>query len=205
MDIGLVFSAVGVAKSLAEFSEIIDSLDAKVDRLVKSELNAGLQNLQQAQFSNSEKQSLLRDARGCFNRAVTLESGFRQGTAYLGLATCHYLLDDLVNYRRALESLIDLPPAISLITRTLGGMKEELTDAKNLIPYYNIYKTAKRTFTKKGRIDYKRKVVFKTINLSKDAKSLHTLQLSVSQHLNKPIRWLVDLESGKRSWTTKVK
>lgn len=42
VDIGLIFSAHGVAKSIAEFTGVLDSIEAKVERLVQSELNAGL-------------------------------------------------------------------------------------------------------------------------------------------------------------------
>jgi hypothetical protein len=45
---GVIFSAVGATKSVAELFGVIDSLDAKVDRLVRSELNAGFRNLDQA-------------------------------------------------------------------------------------------------------------------------------------------------------------
>ena len=75
IDIGLVFSALGLAKSVAEFAGILDSVEAKIDRLVQSELNAGLRALEQAAHATSEQASLLREARGFFNRAVSLEKG----------------------------------------------------------------------------------------------------------------------------------
>jgi hypothetical protein len=37
VDVGVIFSAVGATKSVAELFGVIDSLDAKVDRLVRSE------------------------------------------------------------------------------------------------------------------------------------------------------------------------
>jgi hypothetical protein len=48
VDVGVIFSSVGATKSVAELFGVIDSLDAKVDRLVRSELNAGFRNLDQA-------------------------------------------------------------------------------------------------------------------------------------------------------------
>jgi hypothetical protein len=91
----------------------VDSLDEKVDRLLSSNLNAGFQHLKQAARADSEQNSLLRDARRCFNLAVELEKGYRKGLALLGLAVCYHLLRERANCRDALERLVSLPPAIS--------------------------------------------------------------------------------------------
>ena len=100
MDVGAIFSAVGATKSVAELFGVIDSLDAKVDRLVRSELNAGFRNLDQARAAADERDSLLREARDCFNKAVGLERGLRQGLALLGCAVCHHHLRDAVKSGR---------------------------------------------------------------------------------------------------------
>jgi hypothetical protein len=83
IDIGLMFTALGLARSVAEFAGILDSLEAKVDRLVQSELNAGMRALEQAAYGTSEQVSLLREGRSCFNKAVSLERGYRRVVALL--------------------------------------------------------------------------------------------------------------------------
>ncbi len=77
MDIGIIFTAVGAAKSIAQLMGVVDSFETKVDRLVRSELNAGFRNLDQASVSEKEREHLLREARACFNKAVSLETGYR--------------------------------------------------------------------------------------------------------------------------------
>lgn len=75
----IVFSAVGFAKSVAEYFGMIASLDYKTDKLIGSEMAAGLQSLKQAAISNNKGSSLLREDRNRFNEAAVLRSsdGFR--------------------------------------------------------------------------------------------------------------------------------
>jgi len=105
-NIALIFEAANVAQSVAEFVGIIESLESKVDKLIQSELTAGLKNLEQAMSSTNQQVSLLQEARICFNKATGLENGYRQGVAYLGLAVCHYHLKDTADYQKTLEDLL---------------------------------------------------------------------------------------------------
>jgi hypothetical protein len=133
MNMNLIFSAVdpaksavGLAKSVAEMLGVIQSLEAKVDRLVRSELNAGFRNLDDACIAADERDSLLREARGCFTKAVGLESGFRQGLALLGCAVCHHHLGDTNNCRRCLSEILQLRPLLGVI-----GMLELLPSTED--------------------------------------------------------------------------
>jgi hypothetical protein len=110
IDISLMFTALGVARSLAEFAGVLEAIETKLDRLVQSELNAGLRVLEQAAHATAERVSLLREARGCFNRAVSLEVGYRRVVALLGLAFCHHWLADGPNCTRALEEVLAINP-----------------------------------------------------------------------------------------------
>ena len=126
MELSFIFAAITVARStsgaLTWAADLpsavkrllgqVDSLDAKLDRLLAAELNAGYQSLEQAAMANVERESLLREARSRFNHASELEKGYRQGLALLGLAVSHHLLGDRVNCRHALERLVELPPAV---------------------------------------------------------------------------------------------
>jgi hypothetical protein len=128
MEILSIFSAIKVTKTAAETliwaGELpqaikrlmgeVESLDEKITRLLDADLNAGLQNLEQAGRADSlQRESLLQEARARFNLAVGEQSGFRQGVALLGLAVCHHLLGDRANCQNALFRLVNLPPAIS--------------------------------------------------------------------------------------------
>src|SRR5262252_853973 len=99
MELAFIFGFIRVAKSASEtvawaadlpnlikrLVGEVDSLDAKIDRLIKSDLNAGFSILDQAARADVEQESLLRDARSCFNRAFELEAGYRRGVSLLGL------------------------------------------------------------------------------------------------------------------------
>jgi hypothetical protein len=81
-------------------------------------MNAGFRNLDQACAATDERDSLLREARDCFNKAVGLERGLRQGLALLGCAVCHHHLRDAVNCRRCVDELVRLPPAAGVAVMT---------------------------------------------------------------------------------------
>ena len=72
IEIGVLFEGLGLAKSVAEYLGIIESLDIKLDRLANSELEAGNRELQQAIRSSTEQTSLLQSARNRFNKAIEL-------------------------------------------------------------------------------------------------------------------------------------
>ena len=207
MDIGLIFTAVSVVKSatalrqsVAQLFGVINSLEAKVDRLISSELSSGLRNLEQACSSEGEEESLLREARNCFNRAIGLESGYRRGLAYLGLAVCHHHLEDDVNCRKALEDLLSLPPAVSDWAVLAAAFRRQLPGT----PYGSRYESlmgmwsplARRAYQQE-RIDYEKGIVMSAVNNSVEAKSLLELQEGVAQFIAKPVTWQADLEIGQ--------
>lgn len=106
MDIMLVFKGATLVQSIAEYVGIIESISGKLDRITQSEFNAGMNALNQASKSNSEQYSLLREARNRFNKAVSLEKNERLAFSYLGLALCHYHLNDYINAKEALQEIL---------------------------------------------------------------------------------------------------
>ncbi len=100
--LGLLIEGIGLAKSVSELLGLTESIEDKVDLLLESDLKAGMQELQQAANSITEKTTLLRSARNHFNTAVTFESGHRKCLSYIGLSTCHFHLRDFPNVCRAL-------------------------------------------------------------------------------------------------------
>jgi hypothetical protein len=134
VEIGLLFTAFDVARSVAELAGILDSIEAKVDRLVHSELNAGLRALEQAGRGTSEQAHLLREARGHFNKAVALELGYRRVVALLGLAVCHHWLGDLPNCTAALEEILEINPVTTLNLVVAEGQKLIHNQIRNANP-----------------------------------------------------------------------
>ncbi|MHC0068133.1 hypothetical protein ACWATR_35475 [Nostoc sp. UIC 10890] len=93
--------SIRIAKSL----KLIESIESKVDLLTQVEFNAAWKTLLQACNSSSsdeQKSVLINNARESFTNATCLEKGERLFYTYLGLAICHYLLDDVNNVKTAL-------------------------------------------------------------------------------------------------------
>jgi hypothetical protein len=199
MDIGLIFSAADAAKSVAAMLGVIDSLEAKVDRLVRSELNAGFRNLDQACVAEGERDSLLREARGCFNKAVSLEGGFRQGLALLGCAVCSHHLRDAANCRRCLDELVQLPPAVGVAATAAAHSVDMAKDSKGFRfgVFVVFYKAARRLFVVSERVAHRKKMVMDAVGWSSEAKSLLQLQQAVSLYTGSPVAWLAKLEAGQ--------
>jgi len=72
--------------------------------------------------SEQEQQTLLREARARFNRAISLEKGFRLALTHLGTAFCHWHLGDHTNARRSLEDLLKVqPPPVPRAAKAIEG------------------------------------------------------------------------------------
>ncbi|MEM7575671.1 MAG: hypothetical protein AAF433_22400 [Bacteroidota bacterium] len=112
MEVGTIFAGLKFASSVACYIGIVESVEARVDKLTKSEFEAGLRALKQAANSNLERRSLLREARERFNKAVSLEKFDRLALAYLGLALCHYHLGDKDNFAYTLVKIVDMKSEI---------------------------------------------------------------------------------------------
>jgi hypothetical protein len=199
MDVGLIFSAADAAKSVAAMLGVIDSLEAKVDRLARSELDAGFRTLDQACVAAGERDGLLREARGCFNKAVGLEGGFRRGLALLGCAVCHHHLGDAANCRRCLDELVRLPPAVGVAATAAAHSVDLARDSRRFRfgLFVVLYKAARRRFVESERVAHRKKVVMDAVGWSSEAKSLLELQRAVSQVTGSPVVWLAKLEAGQ--------
>ena len=128
MDISLIFLSFNLAKGLAGYLGLIETIDAKLDKLAGSELEAGLRALKQAADSDEEATALLREARSRFNKAISLETNERLAVAYVGLAFCHNHLGDKRNCSETLRAIERLEirdqaktVALSLAEDTLMG------------------------------------------------------------------------------------
>ena len=223
IEIGLIFTTLGVAKSVAEFAGILDSIEAKVDRLVQSELNAGLRTLEQAGRATAEQGSLLREARACFNRAVSLEMGYRRVVALLGLSLCHHWLGDEPNCTRVLEEILEISPVTTLkligaegrrqvreairnsnpftVSKRMKELKEEISASEGLFQgsqkifgAHPMIKYAALIFSVRARKEYKRDLMLDAVAMSDEATAIWLVQESVSRHVGEPVAWRKALE-----------
>lgn len=106
MDLGIIFGSVKLSNIVLRYTGIIESsLNVKLDKLMNSELDAGIRALQQASTSENEQVYLLREARSNFNKAISLENDERLVSAYLGLAICHHCLGDKINCNNTLRGI----------------------------------------------------------------------------------------------------
>jgi hypothetical protein len=106
MEIATIFTAGKAALSIATYLGVLDSVDAKIDRLAKADFNTALRALREARSASQENQlSLIRDASSGFRRALSLESDARLAMSYLGLAMCQHLLGEETNARSTLGEL----------------------------------------------------------------------------------------------------
>ncbi|MEA5567587.1 hypothetical protein [Anabaena sp. UHCC 0399] len=97
--------SVEISIRLAKALKLIESIESKLDLLMQVEFNAALKTLHQALNSSAldeQKFALLNDARNGFNNATCIEKGERLFYAHLGLAICHYFLNDMNNVKTAL-------------------------------------------------------------------------------------------------------
>lgn len=105
MDVHGLFATAKFGKTLAGYLGLFETLDIKIDKLAASELEAGIRALEQACNSEKETESLLREARSRFNKAISLEKNEKLAMAYFGLGLCHYYLGDIKNCTTSFDAI----------------------------------------------------------------------------------------------------
>jgi tetratricopeptide (TPR) repeat protein len=143
----IIVQGLPLAVSAGRYLGLIkEELAAKLDKLAGSELQAGMRALEQAIDSEQERQSLLREARSRFNKAVNIECGLRLALAHLGSALCHLYLGDRINAKRALKELLVItPPSLPIGLRIAEKVAKAPRWVKVLVPG-NISLDKERTF-----------------------------------------------------------
>jgi hypothetical protein len=131
--LGLLIEGFSLAKTVAELTGILESMDSRIERLMDSELKTGILELQQAVISDTESTELLRSARQRFNKAIALETGYKLCLAYVSLAVCHSYLKDRSNARKALGDAVALENDI----KTREWVLAALNDMYNPVNAYN--------------------------------------------------------------------
>lgn len=104
--------AITAVTTLVRFGQMLKSLgddvNAKVNKLVESKLNAGLRALAMANNSSLPLPGILKlveDARRFLLEAVNLEKNERLVVAYTALGTCCYILGDQSNLTAIIKSI----------------------------------------------------------------------------------------------------
>lgn len=95
--ISMIFVTKNLAVSIATYFKIVESIDGKIDKLVKKEFESGLALLEQAKHISSSYtyNQILLAAVDRFNQAIILEKRDRLLLAYLGLMTCYFYLGEI--------------------------------------------------------------------------------------------------------------
>jgi len=212
-DVGMIVSGVGLVRSVSELVGLTETLGKKIDKLSQSELAAALRNLDQACSSTGEWQSLVREARNCFNRAIALESGYRRGVAYLGLALCHSQLHDRENCFKALRELLTLMPVPSLTTEINAKAeadKKRMGSLEKIFDLLGVYGDLKVLGTVVARrAKYTPEVIRRVaqptreelilwIAMDSDAGALTKLQILVAAHLGAAVGWMEKSQIGPK-------
>lgn len=122
MEPSVIFGSLKLARSIAEFAGLIETIGTKIDRLANAEFEAGFRALEQASISSSEKDSLLREARYRFNKAISFEKEERLFLCHVGLAICHKELGDHPNFKISLLQACEVQ-----IHSAIEGVASELT------------------------------------------------------------------------------
>jgi len=136
MDLALVIKGASLAVSIAQYIKLLqDDLGLELAKLADSELEAALRALNQAARSEREQQWLLREARGCFNKAISLETGIRLAAAHIGIALCHVNLGDVTNAEESLSTLsrVKIPPPTGLVMAGVVASKVPWPAAVNFV------------------------------------------------------------------------
>jgi len=98
IEIKSILGGVSLAKEIAGYLGLYETLSVKIDKLLRTDLHAGIKALEQSAKTDIERKELLREARQAFNRATSLEKNERLMLGYLGLAMCHKNLEDERNF-----------------------------------------------------------------------------------------------------------
>jgi hypothetical protein len=192
MEPTIIFGAINLTKAIAEYFNLIESANKKMDKLLRAELETAIRCLKQAQLSNNESIELLREARMCFNKAISLETDIRLTVAIYGLSMCHHFLGDETNSKECLNTILSQNP-INLLREvkgyTIESYKTDSISNPMIQPHMFlgkfVYNKVKGVFDKKYRL----KKIIEYINLDPKASFIYFCQKNVSNYLSKPIEW----------------
>ncbi len=138
MDIGIFFTAGRVISCIGNYIGFIDTIDSKIDKIVKADLNTALRILKEIQNSSSSLQiELIKEAASKFRRALSLEKEIRLCISYLGLAMCQFHLGELKNFNITLQELVDYEIPLTIGDKILNvGKPIYSLDLMEILPFF---------------------------------------------------------------------
>ena len=112
MAIGEIYTGLRIAEMVAKYLGVVETIERKVDKLMRSDLETAKSLFQQAvMVENPEEQlDVIRTARTYFTKASTLEEGVRKGVALAGVAACYCAIDEKNLMRDHLLKVLEVVP-----------------------------------------------------------------------------------------------
>ncbi|MDY7007546.1 MAG: hypothetical protein SWX82_27340 [Cyanobacteriota bacterium] len=104
-NISLLTQGFNAGLKIAELTGFIESSNVKIDKLINTELNSGLQDLQNSERAGNfeRKKFFVDEAYKCFTNALKMEKNERLFWAYLGYIYCLGCMNERENLRVALK------------------------------------------------------------------------------------------------------
>ena len=90
----LLFETPDIIKTAAVLIGLVESVDQKVDKLLKKDFNVGLRTLNELKNAKTQHEYLLRKGWDNFQAAINNETGKRKAMAYLCLAYCQHRMGE---------------------------------------------------------------------------------------------------------------
>ncbi|MGB3511284.1 MAG: hypothetical protein WBA93_19015 [Microcoleaceae cyanobacterium] len=103
-NISLLTQGFNSTIKIAELIGFIESSSVKIDKLINTELNSGIKDLQNSERAEPERKIFFVDeAYKCFTKALSMEKNERLFLAYLGYIYCLGCMNEKENLRVALK------------------------------------------------------------------------------------------------------
>lgn len=172
MDPITIFKAASIAKSIAAYLGVIDSVSADMKKLLHQSFKSALMNLKYAKdASNSTTcESYIKQAINEFIRAIAVEENENLVSAYLGLSMCQYKLGDFINAKTTLKKIssvnLSKTERAKVIVCDVSGYSDVLDyNIPNTTPLAMAWRGVNRTFGNKGVNELRRE---NALNLYKE-------------------------------------
>lgn len=172
--VSLLLAAPAGIEMIGEYLGIIESMDAKFERLIDADLKTAVALFEQAKASRNKSAELIHSARIYYTRAAEIQSDsmdedrrHKRAIALLGLFACCKVEQDNANAERALRKISEIPTGISLSLHLKCELQRPGT-------YHPAFKVFQKQLTE---ADYRK--------YSPAYDSLRSIQATVNQQLAK--------------------
>ncbi|MFM7038952.1 MAG: hypothetical protein ACKO2L_14660 [Planctomycetaceae bacterium] len=172
--VSLLLAAPAGIEMISEYLGIIESMDAKFERLIDADLKTAVALFEQAKASPNKSAELIHSARIYYTRAAEIQSDsmdedrrHKRALALLGLFACCKVEQDNANAERALRKISEIPKGVSVSFKIKCELKRPGT-------YHPVFQFFQKQLTEE---DYRK--------ASPAYNSLLSIQETVNQQLAK--------------------